>query len=108
MWEEIGVPSSRSCSARRRRAAAGSVTASTPVSSFARMARGKRRCSCERLVKGAGGRLQGLLDRRLVVGEGDEPGLVLGRGRVDAAVEHRPAEASVGLGVAGGGGGEVD
>ena len=47
------------------------------------------------------------LDRLLVVGEREEPGLELGGGRVDAAVEQRPAEAAVGLGVAGAGAGEV-
>ena len=39
----------------------------------------------------------GALDRGLVVGERDEPGLELGGRRVDAAVEQRPAEAPVGV-----------
>ena len=49
----------------------------------------------------------GAVDRRLVVGERDEPGLELGGRRVDATVEHRAAEAGVGLEVAGRGAGEV-
>ena len=44
---------------------------------------------------------------RLIVGEGDEPSLELGRRRIDAVFEHGAAEAGVGFGVAGLGGGEI-
>ena len=57
----------------------------------------------ERLGRG----VDGALDRRLVVGERDEPRLELRRGRVDAAVEQRPGEAPVGVEVAGRRAGEV-
>ena len=65
------------------------------------------RCTSDGLVERLGGCFEGTVDRRLVVGEGDEPGLELGWRRVDAAVEQGAAEAGVGLEVAGGGGGEV-
>ena len=83
---EIGVSSSRSCAASGRASAAGRLAASLIASA-----------SSQRL----GGGFEGAVDRRLVVGEGDEPGLELRRRRVDAALEHRPAEAGVGLEVAG-------
>src|SRR5207247_2401299 len=46
-------------------------------------------------------------DRRLVVREGDEPGLELRRGRVDPALQQAPAEAAVRVDVAGRRAGEV-
>ena len=88
---EIGVSSSRRRAARSWRASVRRIGAR----------------SSQRLLERLGGGFQRAVDRRLVVGEGDEPGLELRGRRVDAALEHRPAEAGVGLEVAGRGGGEV-
>ena len=112
------VLAGRRASARRRRrappeprrASPGSATCGLTTESSARSSRpgreGRRRARSraggsspaalahrgdarERL----GRRLAGAVDRRLVVGERDEPGLELRGGRVDAAVEQRAAEA---------------
>ena len=61
----------------------------------------------ERGVEGLCGRRDGAVDRGLVVGERDEPGLELRRRRIDTAVEQRAAEAAVGVEVAGRGAREV-
>ena len=88
---------------RRSRARGARSTSSLRSSS----ASWSRTAHLERLVERLGRGRERLLDRLVVVGQRREPGLELRRGRVDAPLEHRPAEAAVGLGVAGRGTGEV-
>ena len=88
------VPSRR----RRDRPRAGRSACPPRAAAPARILEGvDRDRSPQRLLERLGGRFERAVDRRLVVGERDEPGLELGGRRVDAAVEHRPAEAGVGL-----------
>src|SRR5689334_2506121 len=59
------------------------------------------------LPEGLPGGLEGHRDALVVMGERGEPCLELGGRRVDALVQHRAAEASVGRRIAGGRAGEI-
>src|SRR4051794_31321837 len=87
-WSEITVSSARNSAAIATRASPGcSGAACGRIWGLSRTA--ITESVVERLPRG----IHGALDRRLVVREGDEPGLELRRRRVDAALQQRPAEA---------------
>src|SRR5215207_11367673 len=107
------MPSGASRASNSPRSCLASATNMYAVGDSARTPSGRddpnsrRANSAHRLPERLLGGVDRLGKRLVVVGERREPGLELGGGRVDTQVEHRPAEASVGIRVAGAGAREV-